>query len=381
MRVGIVGAGIGGLTAAIALRARAVEVAVFEQAPEPRALGAGLHLWSNAVRALREIGAWDAIEPVSVPVATEQVLTSRGRLMAEWDVATASREIGAPSIGLNRPDLLSALLKTAGPDVLRLGRRVLGFSDDGAGVTLRFEDGGPGERFDALVGADGIHSLVRAQIHGASPPVYRGYTTWRTLVPADDALAPPGLLRQYWGRGVRFVFFPAGPGQIYFVGLANAPAGEKDVPGRTKADLLARFGGFVEPVPSLIRAADEGKFLRMDIIDRNPIRRWGRGRVTLLGDAAHAMTPNTSQGAGMAIEDSAVLARFLGNGGDPEPALRAYERRRWKRCAEQVMMARFPGVLGRLENPLACRLRDGYIDLTFGGPVWRSLKKILRADF
>jgi 2-polyprenyl-6-methoxyphenol hydroxylase-like FAD-dependent oxidoreductase len=300
--------------------------------------------------------------------------------MAEWDVASASLEIGAPSIGMNRPDLLGALLRLAGRDVLRLGRRALGFVDDGRGVTLRFEDGSE-ERVDVVVGSDGIHSLIRTQLHGPSPPVYRGYTTWRTLVPAGDALAPPGLLRQYWGRGVRFVFFPAGPGQIYFVGLANAPAGEKDVEGRAKDDLLARFADFVEPVPSLIRAAEENKLLRMDITDRNPMRWWGRGRVTLLGDAAHPMTPNTSQGAAMAIEDSAVLARFLGAGGDPAEGLRAYERRRWKRCAEQVMMARFPGMLGRLENPVACRLRDAYIDMTFGGPVWRSLKKILRADF
>lgn len=380
MRVGVIGAGIGGLTAAIALRAKGIETVVFEQAREPRALGAGLHLWSNAVRALREMGAWAAIEPLSIPVERERILTSRGRLMAEWDVAAASREIGAPSIGLNRPDLLRALLRAVGGDVLRLERRALGFVDDGRGVTLRFEDGSE-ERVDVVVGADGIHSLIRTQLHGISPPVYRGYTTWRTLIPADDAIAPPGLLCQYWGRGVRFVFFPAGPGQVYFVALANARAGEKDVEGRTKADLLARFGEFAEPVPSLIRAAEESKFLRMDITDRNPMRRWGRGRVTLLGDAAHPMTPNTSQGAGMAIEDSAVLARFLGDGRDPAFSLRAYERRRWRRCAEQVFMARVPGMLGRLENRLACRLRDGYIDLTFGGPIWRKQQKILAADF
>jgi 2-polyprenyl-6-methoxyphenol hydroxylase-like FAD-dependent oxidoreductase len=380
VRVGVVGAGIGGLTAAIALRAKGIEAIVYEQAREPRALGAGLHLWSNAVRALRELGVWSAIEPLSIPVEREQILTSRGRLMAEWDVAAASREIGAPSIGLNRPDLLAALLQGVGPESLRLERRALGFVDDGGGVTLRFEDGSS-ERVDVVVGADGLHSLIRAQLHGAARPVYRGYTTWRTLIPADAAIAPPGLLRQYWGRGVRFVFFPAGPGQVYFVGLANAPFGEKDLDGRAKADLLERFSDFAEPVPSLIRASEETKLLRMDIMDRNPMRRWGRGRVTLLGDAAHPMTPNTSQGAGMAIEDSAVLARFLSAGGDVVQSLRAYERRRWKRCAEQVLMARFPGALGRLESPLSCRLRDAYIDLTFGGPVWRKQKKILRADF
>ncbi len=146
-----------------------------------------------------------------------------------------------------------------------------------------------------------------------------------------------------------------------------------------QAYLQERFAHFADPVPRLLAAASD--LHRTEIADRNPIRRWGRGRVTLLGDAAHAMTPNTSQGAGMALEDAAVLARVLTGADDPVAALRAYEQQRWKRAAEQVLMARFPGSLGTLTGAAACTLRDKYIDLTFGGPVWRKQKKILATNF
>jgi 2-polyprenyl-6-methoxyphenol hydroxylase-like FAD-dependent oxidoreductase len=376
-RIGIVGGGIGGRTAANALRNRGHEVVVFERSLEPRTVGGGLHLWSNAIRALREIGLGDAVERIAVEVTHEQILTSSGRLLAEWDVAGAARENGAPSVGLTRPALLQTLLD--GVDCVQYDRHLQAFDDDGSGVTLSFADG-DSERVDVLIGADGIHSKVRAQLHGPSEPRFRGYEAWRTLIPADPDLAPPGYLRQYWGRGARLVFFPAGPDSVYFVCLLNTGRGEAPA-AEPKAYLQERFAHFADPVPRLIAAASASGLHRTEITDRNPIRRWGHGRVTLLGDSAHAMTPNTSQGAGMALEDAAVLARVLTGASDPVAALREYEHQRWKRAAEQVLMARFPGSLGTLRGAAACTLRDKYIDLTFGGPVWRKQKKILAANF
>jgi 2-polyprenyl-6-methoxyphenol hydroxylase-like FAD-dependent oxidoreductase len=378
-RIGIVGAGIGGLAAANALRNRGHEVVVFERSPEPRTVGGGLHLWSNAIRALREIGLGGAIEDVAVEVHREQILTSSGRLLVEWDVAGASREIRAPSVGLTRPSLLRALLDGLDGDTEQFGRKLTAFAEDGAGVTVSFDDGEQ-ERVDLLVGAAGNYSKVRAQLHGVSEPRFRGYEAWRTLIPADPGLAPPGVLAQYWGRGARLVYFPAGRDSIYFVCLLNARRGEAGA-SEPKAYLQERFKHFADPVGDLIAAASDSGLHRTEIADRNPIRRWGRGRVTLLGDSAHPMTPNTSQGAGMALEDAAVLARVLTGASDPVAALRDYERQRWKRTAEQILMARFPGTLGTLHGSLACTLRDKYIDLTFGGPVWRKQKKILAANF
>ena len=299
--------------------------------------------------------------------------------MAEWDVAGASREIRAPSVGLTRPQLLRALLDGLDDDVVSYGRRLKEFDDDGSGVTLSFEDGQQ-ERVDVLIGADGIHSAVRSQLHGPAEPRFRGYEAWRTLIPADTNLAPQGYLCQYWGRGARLVFFPAGHDSIYFVCLLNARRDETPTT-EPKAYLQERFKDFADPVGGLLAAASDKRLHRTEIADRNPIRRWGRGRVTLLGDSAHPMTPNTSQGAGMALEDAAVLSRVLSDTSDPVAGLREYERLRWKRAAQQVLFARFPGTLGTLQGPLACGIRDKYIDLTFDGPVWRSQKKILSANF
>ena len=352
---------------------------MFERTAEPRAVGGGLHLWSNAIRALREVGLGAAVEAIAVEVQREEIRTSSGRRMAEWDVAAASREIGAPSVGLNRPELLRTLIDSLGDGSVSYGRRLQAFHDDGSGVTLTFDDGDQ-ERVDVVVGADGIHSTVRAQLHGASEPRFRGYAAWRTLIPADRNIAPEGLLRQYWGRGARLVFFPAGHEWIYFVCLLNARRGETPS-AAPKAELQERFKAFADPVPALIAAASDSRLQRTEIADRNPLRRWGSGRVTLLGDAAHPMTPNTSQGAGMALEDAAVLARVLTASQGPVAGLREYEQQRWKRTAQQVLFARVPGTLGTLRRPGACAIRDRYIDLTFDGPVWRAQKKILGADF
>lgn len=377
----IVGAGIGGLSAAIALRNRGIAVDVYEQAAEPLELGAGLHLWANAVRALDEIGLGRLSAELGVSIEREVIYLAGGRKIAEWDVAAAEREAGFPSIGLNRPELLGALVDAAGRERLHTGRRLAGFAEDGDGVTLTFAGGGSA-RAAVLVGADGLRSTVRAALHGEREPRYAGYTSWRTILPADRARASGDAVTQYWGSGVRFVHFPAGlDRRIYLVCLVNAPPGGSDEPGAGKARLLELAGGFPAELRELVAAVDDERLIRTDIVDRNPLRRWGRGRVTLLGDAAHPMTPNTSQGAGMAIEDAAVLARELVAHGPTPAALRAYERRRGRRTSTQVRIARFNGNLGRARAPLAVAARDRLIRLLFPRLAWRGLRRVLRDDF
>jgi 2-polyprenyl-6-methoxyphenol hydroxylase-like FAD-dependent oxidoreductase len=381
MRVGIVGAGIAGLAAAIALREKGVHSEVFEQAVEPRELGAGLHLWSNAVRALREIGLGEPVEREAVEIEWEYIHDGSGKRLVEWPVGDVSREAGAPSIALTRPALLQTLLDELGSDQLHLDRRLVGFTDDGSAVRLRFADDAE-ETFDLLVGADGLHSVVRKQLLGASDPRYTGYTSWRSLVPVQDDALKPTAVRQYWGSGARFVYFPVASDRLYIVCLANAPAGGRDEPGEARTRLLERFRVFAEPVPSLIASGDEDSFLRTDIVDRKPITTWGRGRVTLVGDAAHPMSPNTSQGAGMAIEDAAVLARLLAEPDSGADSLRRYERARANRANSQISIARFAGSLGRLKNPLACRVRNKVaIEFLFGGTAWRRQRQFIAAEF
>ena len=382
-RVAIIGGGIGGLTAAIALRSRGVDTVVYEQAEQPREVGAGLHLWANAVRALREVGLGDAVERISIPIESERIYTEAGELLVEWPVGDLSRRLGIPSVGLARPDLLRVLAEEAGGETVVGGRRCTGFAEDGNGVTIEFEGGGT-ERCDLLVGADGLHSVVRAQLHGPAEPRYLGYTSWRTLVPGDAA--PPvgdGLrLHQYWGSGRRCVVFPAGrSGATYLVCLANAPRGERDPGDDARPRLLSLYRNFPAPVPELIESAPRGSFVRTDITDRLPLRRWGRGRVTLLGDAAHPMGPNASQGAGMAVEDAAVLARLLAEPGAGEAALREYEGRRRGRAGMAVGVSWFPGVVSRVRRPRAVSLRNEFIRRAFGGPSWKRNEQFISAEF
>jgi 2-polyprenyl-6-methoxyphenol hydroxylase-like FAD-dependent oxidoreductase len=379
--VAIVGAGLGGLSAAVALRKRGLEVDVYEQAPEPLELGAGLHLWANAVRALDEIGLGRLSAELGVPIEREVIHLADGRRIAEWDVTMAERETGFPSVGLNRPDLLAALVAAVGRERIQTHRRLTGFVDDDDGVTLAFADGETA-RAALLVGADGLHSTVRSVLHGESEPRYAGYTSWRTILPVDVVRAREDVVTQYWGSGVRFVHFPAGPDRrIYLVCLQTAPPGGSDEPGAAKARLVELAGGFPAELRELVAAVHDERLIRTDIVDRNPLRNWGRGRATLLGDAAHPMTPNTSQGAGMAIEDAAVLARELAAHGTAPAALRAYERGRRKRTSTQVRIARFNGDLGRARSPVAVAARNLLIRLLFPRLAWHGLRRVLRDDF
>jgi 2-polyprenyl-6-methoxyphenol hydroxylase-like FAD-dependent oxidoreductase len=376
--IAVVGAGIGGLSAAIALRARGFDVDVYEQAPVPLEVGAGLHLWANAVRALDEIGLGDLAGALGVAIEHETIHLASGRRIATWDVASAERDAGHPSVGLSRPELLAALVEAAGRERLHTGRRLESLAEDAEGVTLRFA-GGETARAALVVGADGLRSTVRAHLHGAAEPRYAGYTSWRTLIPAGLAPAPADAVAQYWGRGVRFVHFPAGrDGRIYLVCLANAAAGGRDESAAAAKERLRELArAFPQSLRDLVEAVDPERLVRTDIADRDPLRQWGRGRVTLLGDAAHPMTPNTSQGAGMALEDAAVLARELAAHGPTEAALRAYEHRRQKRTAMQIRIARFNGNLGRARSPVAVAARDALISVLFPRLAWQGLRRVL----
>jgi 2-polyprenyl-6-methoxyphenol hydroxylase-like FAD-dependent oxidoreductase len=217
------------------------------------------------------------------------------------------------------------------------------------------------ERADILVGADGLRSKIRAALFGPEKPRYAGYTAWRAVVEPREELLPWGSGFESWGRGLRFGCAHIGRGRIYW--FANAPEGAKDGPPGSptapKATLLRHFGCWRPPIGELIEATDDGTILRTDIYDREPLgERWGQGRVTLLGDATHPMTPNLGQGACQAVEDAVVLARCLQEGDATAEALRRYERSRYDRVAMVVRRSRRVGRVGQLENPLLCRLRD-----------------------
>jgi 2-polyprenyl-6-methoxyphenol hydroxylase-like FAD-dependent oxidoreductase len=232
------------------------------------------------------------------------------------------------------------------------------------------------------VGADGLRSRVRASLFGPARPRYAGYTAWRAVVEHGEELLPRGTGFESWGRGARFGCAHVGEGRVYWFATRNAREGERDGPpggpSGPRAELLQRFGTWHSPIGDLIRAADEDAILRTDIYDREPLGgRWGRGRVTLLGDAAHPMTPDLGQGAAQALEDSVVLARCLQESGATAGALRRYERLRSARTAMVVRRSRRLGRVGQLENPLLCLLRNRVLAMTPPKAQLRQLEEVM----
>jgi 2-polyprenyl-6-methoxyphenol hydroxylase-like FAD-dependent oxidoreductase len=271
---------------------------------------------------------------------------------------------------------LQAVLRDAlGPDALHLGAACTGFTQDDSGVTAQFADGRTA-RGDLLIGADGLHSVVRAQLHGGQPPTYVGYTAWRAVIPFDHARLTPG---ESSGYGPRFGQVPISGGRVYWFATQNTPAGQRSPDGE-QAALRRIFANWHAPIPDLIRATPEALILRNDIYDRPPLRAWGQGRVTLLGDAAHPMTPNLGQGGCQALEDAVVLAACLCAAPAVPAALRAYEARRIPRTSAIVRQSRQAGQIGQWANPLAVRVREWLFRVA--GPRFqpRMLDPILRYE-
>jgi 2-polyprenyl-6-methoxyphenol hydroxylase-like FAD-dependent oxidoreductase len=359
MKAIVIGAGIGGLSAAIALRRAGVEALVFERTRDLKELGAGLSLTANATKALNGLGLTDALRGIGMPIRVAEIRTWRGEVLSRIPTWQLDEKVGARSAAMHRADLQGALLRELGNEAVRLGAACRGLEQEGEGVRAFFDDGTE-ERADLLVGADGLRSTIRRGLLGDGNPRYAGYTAWRAVVAPEDELVPADEAWEVWGRGVRFICTQIGRGRVYWAVSKNAPEGEHDVStGAAKDALLELCAGWLEPVEELIAATEKAAILRTDIYDRDPVRkRWGKGRVTLLGDAAHPMTPDLGQGACQAIEDAVALVECLEERENIEAALELYEARRTRRTAALVRGSRRVGRIAQLQNPLACCLRD-----------------------
>lgn len=356
-RVWIAGGGIGGLTAAAALARIGCEVRVFERVEELRAVGAGLTLQPNAIAALRTIGLADSVIAAGERGRLARIRRPDGRGLQELDLGFWP---GEPAIALHRATLQQLLAAALPPGVLRLGAAVTGWEEPpGGGVRLLLDDGET-EEGDLLIGADGIRSALRRQLLGDGEPLYAGYTCWRGVCPGRG-LGQRGV-SETWGRGRRFGLVPIDGERVYWFAVADAPPGGGDQPGRVHAELRRRFADWHEPIGSAIAATPEAAILRGDILYRQPSPRWGRGAMTLLGDAAHPMTPDLGQGACQAIEDAVVLAACLqeahAEATSPQAALRRYEALRQPRTAAVVRAAARVGAMAQWRHPWAAGLRD-----------------------
>jgi 2-polyprenyl-6-methoxyphenol hydroxylase-like FAD-dependent oxidoreductase len=370
--IAIAGGGIGGLTLAAALRRRGAAVTVLERAAALAPVGAGITVQPNAMVALGRLGLAERVADAGRAITAVAILDPAGRPQgAPVDAGALAAALGAPIIAIHRARLHAILLAAAGE--LRTGAAVASVDERGRHVNATLAGGGSHEA-DLLVGADGLRSVVRAHLVGDGEPVYAGYTSWRGIAPAG-AVDVGGRSTETWGRGQRFGVVPLGGGEVYWFATANAPAGGRD--GDVVAELSARFAGWHDPIGTLLAATPAEHIVRTDIADRPVITRWHRGRVVLLGDAAHPMTPNVGQGGCQAIEDAVVLDECLAAHGELAAALAAYEERRVMRANGIVAAARRLGAVAQWESAPACWLRGLALRLTPAAAARRQMQAMM----
>ncbi len=373
-RVAIIGGGIGGLTAACALSRRGIEVSIHEAAQELKEIGAGVALGPNAMKVLRSLGLEDEVRGIAGRSEWQVVrngLTSR--VVSRSSRQEQAARFGSAGTTAHRADLLDVLAGALGPDIVTLGARCQEVIADGDVAVARFA-GGREIEADVIVGADGIHSAVRTSLFGPDAPRFTGKICYRSVIPFDAVPGgPPDNDNSTWlGPHGTIVLYPVRRDE-----LMNVVCHYDDENYRHEAwiaecdrhEVLERYAGWHE---SLLRLFSAGElWYKWALYDRDPIPRWTRGRVTLLGDAAHAMLRYLGQGACQAIEDGCVLAAALAaEPDDPVAALGRYERTRRPRASQVVLTSRERGVSNHLASPFAAWRRDVAI----------AVRKRLRGD-
>ena len=366
----IVGAGPGGLVAAIALHRAGLPVRLLERAPEVRAAGAGLMLQINAMRMLASLDLAGPVAAAGEELVGATVATARGKVLSAASMVEAQDRHGAPGVAVHRAALSRVLADALPEGILSCSAEVVGLEQDEGGVDVRCVDGSR-TRGRAVIGADGIHSRVRQAIIGDRPLRYAGYTCWRGVAPVSRPLGA-GMMSERWGRGQRFGIVPICAEQTYWFATENAPP-DGAHGADPRAELLARFSYFGAPVTDLLEATPGNEILRNDIVDLDPLDRWVHGRVALLGDAAHAMTPNMGQGACQAVEDAVVLAACVAGAASVADGLQTYESRRMTRARSFVDRSWTLGRVAQWQNGLACGLRNFLVRLTPASVTTRAM--------
>lgn len=375
MSVLIVGGGIGGLAAAVALRRVGISVQVFERAPEIHEVGASISVFSNAVKALRAMGLEDQVLSLAPELTRISFLSPSGQTLASTDVQAISQACGAASIMVHRADLQRTLLEALDPDQVNTGKECVGVTQDATGVTVQFADQTQ-VRGEVAIGADGIRSTVASSLFGEGKLRYAGYHCYRAVAETPSTPMNEGI----WILlpGIQFVLLPeVRPGETYWGFCRNSPPGR--AAAYTERDHSAHLRSIAEQLPDnlgeMVAGTDMDSVFVDDVYDRRPRRRWGRGRVSLLGDAAHPTTPTFGQGACTAIEDAVVLADRLRHAKDPVTGLRSYEIARRRRTATMTRLSWRTGKILQYEHPALVWWRT--VSMSMRASQWNA-DRILR---
>ena len=370
-RVLIVGGGIAGLATAAGLSRAGIACEVIERTEAWAPVGAGIVLGVNAMKVMRGLGLADDVAARGARLGSGAITDAQGRDIGRTDFGLLEPELG-PTIALHRAALHDVLLAGASGVPVSLGTSVERLESHDSHVDVRTTDGRE-SRYDLVIGADGLRSRVRELAFGDVEIAYSGYTCWRLVVKAPFDRAE---MREMWGRGKRFGIVPVGDDRVYCFAVANAARGEADpMEGRLER-FRARFAEFGGQVPEILAALQHPEELIHNDLEEVADGPWFRGPVALVGDAAHAMTPNMGQGAAMALEDSAVLTLLLREGGPLPSALASYVARRNDRVRWVQTQSRRIGRVGQLEGAVVCALRNAFLRLIPDSSSTAALRKM-----
>lgn len=358
LKVVIIGGGIGGIAAALALRNRGVESVVYERSGALREVGAGLRLTPNAMKALRHLGVEQHAMQWGVRIDRSDTLSWRsGRVLSTLDTRVSRH--GAIVMCIHRADMLDVLHQPLPDSAIHLNANCVSVTPLARGAVARFEDGSEVEA-DVVVGADGIHSSVRASLFGEERPRFTGCVCWRGLIPREQIHYPAHTSQRWLGPRGHVAIYPVRRGElINFVAHYESDAwtGESWTQEADPAELERTYARWHASMRAVIQSG--GKIYKWALFDRDPLSRWGEGHLTLLGDAAHPMLPYLAQGAGMSLEDACVLAQTLdAQPDDPRQALREYERLRMPRTRRVQLGSRARAAENHLASPWSRLRRD-----------------------
>ncbi|HEX4207266.1 MAG TPA: FAD-dependent monooxygenase, partial [Ktedonobacteraceae bacterium] len=353
------------------------DVRIFERTQDIQEVGAGLTIWPNAIRVLQQLGLNDAIPTLGMPAKYRTIRTWRGELLSQIQVDVIA---GSPMQLMHRANLqdtlLQALRQRSVP--VELGARCTGFVQEADHVKAQFADGRVAEG-DLLIGADGIRSCIRQQLFGAPKISYTGYSSWRGIAAVDEQYIPVGISSESWGRGKRIGLIPLLEGRMYWFAAQTTPEGAgKDEPAeQRKQEVQALFHGWHDPIEPILKATDASHIIRTDVYDIEPLSHWSQGRVVLVGDAAHAMSPNMGQGGCQALEDAPVLAESLHAQQDIPTALCAYEACRKPRAERVAKQSRRIGQISQVNNALLYLIRNTLVKAMYTKALTKELTWLL----
>ncbi|MBS1542352.1 MAG: FAD-dependent monooxygenase [Bacteroidetes bacterium] len=376
----IIGGGIGGLTTAIALQRAGLNAVVYESANEIRPLGAGLGLAGNAIKAFASIGIDKEIIGAGKEMRRMYGKDHRGKVISFTNSELISSQLGViHNFTIHRADLHEVLLSLLQPGTLMLGKTLQSFMQDEKEVKAKFQDGSEVSA-DYLLACDGIHSAVRKQLVPGSLPRYAGYTCWRAVIDDLPSDFDWDEMSETWGPGKRFGIVPLTRNRVYWFATLNAGAQDQRLKAFTTKDLLSEFGDFHHPIQEILKRTRDEQLIWGDIIDLQPMNRFAFDRVLLMADAAHATTPNMGQGACMAIEDAATLAKTLLKY-EPLEAFSRFERHRLPRTTWIVDQSWKFGKLAQWENRMGIAVRNSLLRLIPPSVVTRQLRSLYNVKF